>query len=30
MLSETSKWKFRIQHILDAIAESRDFIGNMT
>ena len=30
MLSETSKWKFRIQHILNAIAESRDFIGTMT
>ena len=30
MLSETSKWKFRIQHILNAIAESQDFIGSMS
>ena len=30
MPSNTPRWKFRIQHILNAIAESRDFMGNMT
>lgn len=30
MSSAKGKWRFRIQHILDAIASSRCFLGGMT
>ena len=30
MLSKTRKWKFRIQHIFNAIAENCSFVKDMT